>query len=189
MEASDAALPPWLAYLRDAAEVATAIKPQLTRASADAKQVPLRPRRPEEAVVQGCRKAAAQIAAAMSAYVRRVHKLQERPGDLRAVRGDGLPVVCLSAAARMTKEERKATSHAVVPERGEFKMALERRCWRGAGLAPSESYLVTYACGRPVALVDRGCIPLRLSVMHLVVREVRTLPFERTPLPDHSSSG
>ena len=158
--------------LERTAATASTLCQQLTPAPTDAAAVPVVSWCPPSTLVAECRAAAQKLAAAMAAYVQRVSQLQEK-ASLLAAEVDGQVVVTLSEAARMTKAERKATAHVVMPERGDFKTMLNRRSYKGAQLAPSQSYLVRYAEGRYVLHVLRGCIPMSLSHWHLVFQAVR----------------
>ena len=158
--------------LERTAATSTTLCQQLAPAPTNAAAVPVVSWCPPSTLVVECRAAAQKLAAAMAAYIQRVSQLQEK-SQLLAAEVDGQFVVTLSEAARMTKAERKATAHVVMPERGDFKTMLNRRSYRGAQLAASQSYLVRYAEGRYVLHVLRGCITESLSHWHLVFQAVR----------------
>ena len=157
--------------LEQTATSASALCQRLTPAPAD-DGVPAVCWRPSANLVEDCQAAARELASAMARYVRRVAQLAEKPVMLAPMSVDGMLVVTLSAAARMTKQERTATAHTVMPDQGEFKTMLDRRSHRGARVLASQSYMVRYADGRYALHVLRGVIPECLSHGHLVVQTV-----------------
>jgi hypothetical protein len=157
--------------LEQTATSASALCQRLTPAPAD-DGVPAVCWRPSANLVEDCQAAARELASAMARYVRRVAQLAEKPVMLAPMSVDGRLVVTLSAAARMTKQERTATAHTVMPDQGEFKTMLDRRSHRGARVLASQSYMVRYADGRYALHVLRGVIPECLSHGHLVVQTV-----------------
>ena len=87
-------------------------------------------------------------------YAQHVHDLDERVRN-SVDRSGTMPSVTIADEARMPHGIKKDILHTVMPERGAFAQALNRRSARAAGIGTHESYMVKYTCGRVAAIVLR----------------------------------
>lgn len=136
--------------------------------------------KPSPVLVKGYREAAAAMKTAMLQYVERLAGLKETPAVLQAVCTEGeRPVVTLTVscmlvyASCMLEDERKGSTHTVMPEQGIFKTMLSRRCHAAAGLKATQTYVLRAHTGAWMCVPLRNCIPEALSVQHMTVAAVR----------------